>query len=210
MLSQIVGPLVDTQIKRLANSQATYSTLIETIAKWLSYLGVKAKVTHLTHKSGQIQVSLIVDKPHNCGADDWQKILHNLDRQQSIASLNGNPTLPPSQRSKLQRLFAYLIQISQLENQNNPRLLSKLLNHLELDELMILGIRSALKVPQTQDRLLKELDPDIVARAIPQAMKIVLSAQKFNPEVETAIITILKVAKSSRYYNTRKMAQQRS
>ena len=47
MLSQIVRPLVQTQIKLLANSQGTQATLIETIVRWLSYLGIRAQVNTL-------------------------------------------------------------------------------------------------------------------------------------------------------------------
>ena len=197
MLSQIVRPLVDTQIRRLADSQATYSTLIETIARWLSYLGVKARVTHLTHQSGCIQVSLTVGKPNTCAADDWQKILHNLDGQQSVTSVSAYKHIVPSQQSKLQRLFAYLIQISQPDKKSNPNSLSCLLHSLNLDEFMLLGIRSALKVPQSIDRLLKELDPDVVALALPQAVEIALVDRQLNREAETAIVAMLKAAQSN-------------
>ncbi len=198
MLTQIVSPLVDSQIRRLASTQATYSTLIETIAKWLSYLGVKAQVTHLAHRSGQIQVSLTVGKPNSCASDDWQQILHNLDRQQSVSSLRAYDQILPSQRSKLQRLFAYLIQISQPEKKSNQNALSHLLHNLNLDEFMVLGIRSALKVPQSVDRLLKDLDPDVVAFALPQALEIALSEdRKLNREAETVLVAMLKATKSS-------------
>ncbi len=197
MLSQIVRPLVDSQIRQLANSQATYSTLVTTIAKWLSYLGVKAQVTHLAHQSGQIQVSLSVGKPTTCASDDWQKILHNLDQQKSVSSVSAIEQILPSQRSKLQRLFAYLIQISQPDRKSNPNALSHLLHNLNLDEFMVLGIRSALKVPQSIDRLLKELDPDVVALALPQALEIALLDRQLNSETETAIIAMLKATKSN-------------
>ena len=196
MLSQIVSPLVDVQIRRLASSQATYSTLIETIAKWLSYLGVKAQVNHLTHRSGQIQVSLTVGKPNNCDSEDWQQILQNLERQQSVSSLKAYDQILPSQRTKLQRLFAYLIQISQPEKKYNQIELSHLLQHLNLDEFMVLGIRAALKVPQPIDRLLKELDPDVLAFALPQAMEIALFDRKLNRETETVIVAMLQATKS--------------
>ncbi len=197
MLSQIVTPLVDTQIRRLANSQATYSTLVETIAKWLSYLGVKAKVTHLTHKSEQIQISLTVEKPHTCASNDWQKILNNLDRQESVASANFYTKITQLQRKKIQRLFAYLIQISQPEKQNSQNALSNLLYGLNLDEFMILGIRSAIKVPQSIDRLLNEIEPTVMSLVLPEAMKIVLSENKLSLEAETAIIAMLQIAKSN-------------
>ena len=196
MLSQIVSPLVDVQIRRLASSQATYSTLIETIAKWLSYLGVKAQVNHLTHRSGQIQVSLTVGKPNNCDSEDWQQILQNLEQQQSVSSLKAYDQILPSQRTKLQRLFAYLIQISQPEKKHNQIELSPLLQNLNLDEFMVLGIRAALKVPQPIDRLLKELDPDVLAFALPQAMEIALFDRKLNRETETVIVAMLQATKS--------------
>ena len=266
MLSQIVAPLVDTQIRRLANSQATYSTLIETVAKWLSYLGVKAQVTHLAHRSGKIQISLTVGKPYTCSSRHWQQILDNLDqrslpssavkqqgsseevkvdsvvlngsrlyhkgtmsegiplsegvlkdtpadipfrvrdplgqrstfdRQQASLCLNSYDQISPAQRSKLQRLFAYLIQNSELSDKHNPDALSNFLYQLNLDEFMILGIRCALKVPQPIERLLRELDPNVIALAVPQAMKIALCDQKLNQEAETTINTMLRLAKSS-------------
>ena len=48
MLSQIVRPLVQTQVRLLANSQATQVTLTDTIAKWLSYLGRSYALYKLT------------------------------------------------------------------------------------------------------------------------------------------------------------------
>ncbi len=197
MLSQIVRPLVDTQIRRLASSQATHSTLVETIAKWLSYLGVKAQVTHLANQSGQIQVSLTVGKPNTCASDDWQQILRNLEQQKSVSSLSAYNQIIPSQKSKLQRLFAYLIQTSQPDKNSNPNAISHRLNNLNLDEFMLLGIRSALKVPQSIDRLLKELDPDVVALALPQAVEIALADQKINRESETVLVAMLKATKSN-------------
>jgi hypothetical protein len=80
MLSQIVRPLVYAQIRLLANSGVTRKTLIEIIAQWLSYLGVKAVVTHLESRSDQIQVSLSVSKPEGCDRHDWQQIICNLNR----------------------------------------------------------------------------------------------------------------------------------
>ena len=47
MLTQIVRPMVRTQVRLLANCHSTRLTLIHTIAKWLGFLGVKAEVTEL-------------------------------------------------------------------------------------------------------------------------------------------------------------------
>ena len=197
MLSQIVRPLVETQIRRLANSQATYSTLMETIAKWLSYLGVKAQVTHLAHQSGKIQVSLTVGKPNTCNLDDWQQILDNLERQKPVTSLSSYDQIVPSQQSKLQRLFAYLIQITQPEKKDNPNALSHVLQNSSLDDFMLLGVKSALRAPQSIDRLMKELDPEVVALALPQAMEIALVDYRLNQEAENVLLAMLKATKST-------------
>lgn len=193
MLTQIVRPLVDLQIRRLASSQTTYTTLIEAIARWLSYLGVRAQVTYLARQSEKITVSLTVGKPDLCNPEDWQQILYNLDRR-SIPYVNGYDRLMPAQRSKLQRLFAYLIQISD-SDKNNPDSLPNLLSNLNLDDFMIMGIKSALKVPQSVDRLLKELEPDVIAVALPQAIEIALLNRQLNSETEAAIFTMLEAVK---------------
>src|SRR5512146_1988465 len=85
MLSQIVRPMVQTQLRLLANSRATRSTLVSTVAQWLGFLGVRAQVSHLYAESGKIHVTLTVDKPEACDPCDWQQILENLG-----ASANGN------------------------------------------------------------------------------------------------------------------------
>lgn len=202
MLSQIVRPLVDTQIRRLASSQNTYSTLIETIARWLSYLGVQAQVTYLTRQSEKIKVSLTVGKPDLCNSKDWQQILDNLDRQKTVFPINSYDRLTSDQKRKLQRLFAYLIQISQPDKQNNLDLVSNSLKKLHLDNLMLMGVKAALKVPQSVDRLLKELEPDVIALAFPQAMEIVLIDSQLNQETEIAIITMLTRLKATNNSNT--------
>jgi hypothetical protein len=79
MLSQIVRPMVQTQIRLLANSRATRPTMVSTVAHWLGFLGVKAQVTHLDAGAGKIHISLSVEKPEGCDAHDWQQILHNLN-----------------------------------------------------------------------------------------------------------------------------------
>ncbi len=78
MLSSIVRPMVNTQIKLLAKSQATGSTRVEIIAKWLGFLGVEATVTHLDIAEEKIQVSLTVSQPDASADEDWQSILQKL------------------------------------------------------------------------------------------------------------------------------------
>jgi hypothetical protein len=90
MLSQIVRPLVHAQIRFLANSGVTRKTLIDIIAQWLGYLGVRAVVTHLESHSDQIQVSLSVSKPEGCDRHDWQQIIYNLNRSEQNSYLSNS------------------------------------------------------------------------------------------------------------------------
>ncbi len=199
MLSQIVRPLVRTQIRLLANSQATRATLIETIAQWLGYLGVRVQVTHLAHYSGKIQVSLTVGKPESCDPIDWQTILNNLSQNE------GNPhpsrvayaEMTSSQQSKLCRLLAYLIQVGDPNQKVNWDALYPQLKALNLEESILIGIKSALKVPQFLDQVMKGIDPDVAAIALPQAVSIALLDRRVNPDEDIALTSLLDAMKES-------------
>jgi len=197
MLSQIVRPLVRTQIRLLANTQATRSTLISTIAQWLGYLGVQAQVTSLSASSGQIQVSLTVGKPESCESSDWQQILHNLndasESSQSSETTYAQMTL--KQQSKLQRLLAYLIQVGDPDNKVNWDTLYPQLKILNLDEDLLKGIKSALKVPQSLDQLLEGLDPDVAALALPKAVSIALLDRRVNAKEDSTLTALLSAMK---------------
>jgi hypothetical protein len=197
MLSQIVRPLVRTQIRLLANTQATRSTLISTIAQWLGYLGVQAQVTSLSASSGQIQVSLTVGKPESCESSDWQQILHNLndasESSQSSETTYAQMTL--KQQSKLQRLLAYLIQVGDPDNKVNWDTLYPQLKILNLDEDLLNGIKSALKVPQSLDQLLEGLDPDVAALALPKAVSIALLDRRVNAKEDSTLTALLSAMK---------------
>ncbi|MBE9125642.1 MULTISPECIES: hypothetical protein [unclassified Coleofasciculus] len=197
MLSQIVRPLVHTQIRLLANTRATRSTLIATIARWLGYLGVQAVVTHLSAESDEIQVSLTVGKPDSCDATDWQQIISHL-QQDSSKTQNGLPTyleITSQQRSKLQRLLAYIIQVGTPDNLVDWETLYPQLQALELDEPMILGIRAALKVPQSLDRLVEGIDPDLAAIALPFAVSIAWMDRRVNSHENRAISALFEAMK---------------
>ena len=58
MITQIVRPLVENQIRLLANSKTTQDTLSQTIACWLGYIGVRTEVTQLIPNSDRISVEL--------------------------------------------------------------------------------------------------------------------------------------------------------
>jgi hypothetical protein len=191
MLSQLVSPMVRTQIRLLANSQATRSTLMTTIAQWLGFLGVQAQVTHLDTVTNQIQVSLTVGKPTACEAHDWQKILTNLDQGKAIAP-------PPSvmteqQERKLQRLLAYMIQAG--EPDANWEVLAPQLQRLGFEEEMLLGIKAALKIPQSLEILMEGLDPDVAAIALSKAVGIALLDRQVNSREDSALSALLKAMK---------------
>jgi hypothetical protein len=188
MLSQLVSPMVRTQIRLLANSQATRSTLVTTIAQWLGFLGVQAQVTHLDRATNQIQVSLTVGKPDACEAGDWQKILTNLDQGRAIATPLS--VMSEAEERKLQRLLAYMIQVG--EPNTNWDKLAPQLQRLGFDEETMLGIKSALKVPQSLESLMAGLDPDVAAIALSKAVGIAL----LDRQVNRALSALLEAMKS--------------
>ncbi|MBF2002644.1 MAG: hypothetical protein IGS50_02935 [Synechococcales cyanobacterium C42_A2020_086] len=197
MLSQIVRPMVRTQIRLLANSQATRSTLITTIAQWLGFLGVRAKVTQLETQSDQIQVSLTVGKPDACDDCDWEQIIKNLDRSQAssdTAQLQ-DTALSPQQERKLQRLLAYIIQVGDPNCPTDWDSLYPQLQLLGFEESLLLGIRAALKVPQSLDLLMEDLDPDVAAIALSKAVGIALLDRQVNPQEDKALAALLEVMK---------------
>lgn len=196
MLSQIVRPLVQTQVRLLANSQATQATLVETIARWLGYLGVSAKVTRLVSDAERIHISLMVGKPDSCDRQDWQRILDNLnsDRLFHDTSQNNNDLMNSSQQRQLARLLAYLIQIGDPEGQVNWHDIEVQLTSLNLEPSILADVKAALKVPQSQD-LLRKLDPDIAASIFPIAVKIVWLDQEINSHENHALSALLGAMK---------------
>ena len=194
MLTQIVRPMVNTQIRLLAKSKSTRSTLIETIAKWLGFLGVAAKVTQLDSKNGKIEVSITVGKPDTANEEDWQTITQKIGNSNSktAASTTSNTIIPSEQKTKYQRILAYAIQMSDPDNSSDWEQVYPQLQLLGLEESMLLGIRSALKVPQSIDRLVKDLDADVAALALSQTVSIALFDRQVNPDEYQALNTLLK------------------
>lgn len=194
MLDQIVRPMVNTQIRLLARSKTTKITLIKTIAKWLGFLGVEAQVTQLDAVGHKIQVSITVNQPENSDRADWQKILNNLSQDSvkttELATNNSN-SIPAGQETKYQRVLAYVIQTSNPHQATNWEKIHPQLQGFGLQESMILGIKSALKVPQSIDRLVKDLDADVAAVALSQAASIVISDREVNPGEYQVMQTLL-------------------
>lgn len=195
MLSQIVRPLVNTQVRLLANSQTTQTTLVETIARWLGYIGVDAQVTQLSPNSDRIHVALTVGKPDSCDQQDWTSILNNLrsPKPNNHTSLNGDNS-HKSHQLQVARLLAYLIQISDPHQEITWSEIEEQLSPLNLDVAILKGIQSAMKVPQSQD-LLEKIDPDVAASAFPVAVKIAWLDQEINSHENHALSALLSAMK---------------
>jgi hypothetical protein len=195
MLSQIVRPMVNTQLRLLAKSQATRPTLVSTVAQWLGFLGVRAHVTQLDASSGKINISLTVDKPEACDDHDWQQIVKNLETPNGNLQMPLLADLTPQQQSKLQRLLAYVLQAGNPGQPVNWEDVYPQLQPLGLDETILLGIRSALKIPQDLESLLNDLDPDVAAIALPKAVSIAMLDHKVNQSEDAALTSLLNAMK---------------
>lgn len=194
MLTQIVRPMVQTQLRLLANSRATRATLVSTVSHWLGFLGVNAQVTQLDSGADRIQISLTVDKPEACDPRDWQQILCNLNQADSEADLLSMTVakFTPQQQSKMHRLLAYLIQIGNPGEPIDWTVIYPQLQMIGLDELTLMGIRSALKVPQSLDDLMSGLDADVAAVALPKAVSIAMLDKRVNSSEDRVLATLLK------------------
>lgn len=198
MLSQIVRPMVRTQIRLLANSQATHQTLIQTIAQWLGFLGVQAHVTQLAAHSSQIHLSLTVGKPEACDTSDWSQIVESL--QQSSAKADNSTTVPMTtltdvQNRQLQRLMAHVIRSGQSDADVAWESMEPALQQLGFDAAAIAGIRAAARVPQPLPVIMEHLDPDVAAIALPKAVSIALLDRRVNPDEDQALTALLQAMK---------------
>ena len=70
-------------------------------------------------------------------------------------------------------------------------IVSPQLEALGLEEATLLGIKSALKVPQSIDRLVKDLDADVAAIALSQAASIALLDRQINSGEYQVMQTLL-------------------
>jgi len=197
MLTQIVRPMVHTQLRLLASSQSTRATLVTTIAQWLGFLGVEARVTEIDAASDKIQVSLVVGKPDACDRHDWEQILKNLEESEraSGAELAEPIVLTPQQQSKLQRLLAYVIQAGSPDGKVVWEDVLPQLRGLGYEEEMLLGIRSALKIPQSLEVLTDGLDADLAAIALPKAVSLSMLDRRVTASEDRALSALLEAVK---------------
>ncbi|MBW4697331.1 MAG: hypothetical protein KME03_05420 [Aphanocapsa lilacina HA4352-LM1] len=191
MLSQIVRPMVHTQIRLLAGSAAPRSTLVNLLSQWLGFLGVRARVTHLEPDTNRIYVSFCVEKPEACDLHDWQHILGKLRCTPGMPpAAPFEPT--PAQQSQLYRLLAHMIQAGQGEGPVRWESLKPQLMALGFDEATLAGIRTHLSSPQPIAELLAGLDPDVAALTLGRAVGIAMLDRRINPSEDSALNALLQ------------------
>lgn len=193
MLTQLVRPLVRSQVQMLAQTPAAGSKLVSMVSQWLGYLGVKAEVTHLTTEGNQIQVSLRVGKPEQCTESEWRQILVNLDRGKTddMGTTLAYPAMTQAQKSKVHRLLACVLRASSDSPTEEWDALRSQMIAIGLDEAMMLEIRSAMRVPVSMDLLVEDLEPEVAAFALSKAISIALMDQQINEAEDTALKTLL-------------------
>lgn len=198
MLTQIVKPMVRTQLRLLANCQATRTTLVSTICQWLGFLGVQAEVQQLNTTAGHIQVSLTVGKPDACDPEDWQHLLHKLKMDAQPAALPvtlKQPAVSTDQQQTLIQLFSYLLQIGHEHEPLHWEHVQLRLRTLHFDDELITGIQSNLDAPLSLDSVMDHLDADIAAIALPKAVSLALMDRQVNDSENHVLSTLLQLTK---------------
>jgi len=194
MLVQLVRPLVRTQVQMLTQAQSASGRLVGMVSQWLGYLGIHAEVTQLQTAGDRIQVSLCVGKPEQCTETEWQKILDNLNQDQS-PSIEADAltylAMPPGQQSKVQRLLASILQASGQDPLAEWATLRPRLATMGLNESMLVGIHSALKVPTPIELLVEQLEPEVAAFVLSKAIHIALLDQQISRAEDTALKALL-------------------
>lgn len=191
MLEQLVRPLVRTQIEVLAKAPSAAGRLTGMIAQWLGYLGVKAEVKQLKTADGKIHVSMVVDRPEQCRQQEWQKILTNIQQNHHSEHEGFELTyarMSDPQRSKVHRLLAHVIQAGSQESvlDNWPQMQAHLAE-MGMNEMLLAGIRAALKQPASLDSLLNNLDPEVAAFVLSRGIAIALLDRQINQDEDDAL-----------------------
>ena len=193
MLVQLVRPLVRTQVQMLTQAQSASGKLVGMVSQWLGYLGIHAEVTQLHTTGDRIQVSLCVGKPEQCTQAEWQQILNNLNQDKTTieADALAYTAMTPTQQSKVQRMLASILQASGQDPvaewvSLRPRLLA-----MGMEESMLMGIQSALKVPMPMEVLVEQLEPEVAAFVLSKAIHIALLDQQISQAEDTALKALL-------------------
>ena len=194
MLDRLVRPLVRTQIQLLAQTQSANSRLTGMVSQWLGYLGVEAKVTQLNTEQVKIQISLAVFKPEQCSVHELGQILTNIE-QNTEARSNGVHELiydemSQAQRGKVHRLLASVIQAGDKNAVQSWDSLQPQLAAMGMNEMMLVNIKSAIKVPTMLDSLLEDLEPEVAAYVLSKAISITLIDKEINQDEDTVLKSI--------------------
>ena len=200
MLTQLVRPLIRTQIKILANSKKAEGQLVTTIIRWLGYLGVHAEVKQLRSEGNQIQVSLSVGKPEQCSKEEWKQILESLKTSQSVQPVESEITyhmMSEAQQLQACRLLAHIIQVGNPNAIHQWDSLQNQLVGLAIDAELLQGIHTALKVPQFLDSLLDNLETDVATFVLTRAFGIALIDKKINLDEESTLKSIYSALENS-------------
>lgn len=194
MLVQLVRPLVRTQVQMLAHAQSASGKLVGMVSQWLGYLGIHAEVTQLNTTGDRIQVSLCVGKPEQCSQAEWQQILNNLNRDKTTTIEEDNlayTSMSSAQQSKVQRLLASILQASGQDPIEEWAALQPRLVAMGMNETMLVGIQSALKVPMPMEVLVEQLEPEVAAFVLSKAIHIALLDQQISQAEDTALKALL-------------------
>ncbi|MBE9110742.1 hypothetical protein IQ273_15105 [Nodosilinea sp. LEGE 07298] len=194
MLVQLVRPLVRTQVQMLTKAQSASGKLVGMVSQWLGYLGIHAEVTQLHTTGDRIQVSLCVGKPEQCTEAEWQQILNNLNQDKNAtieADALAYAAMSPTQQSKVQRLLASILQASGQDPLEEWVSLRLRLAALGMDESMLVGIQSALKVPMPMEILVEQLEPEVAAFVLSKAIHIALLDHQISQAEDTALKALL-------------------
>lgn len=201
MLSHLVRPLVRSQIQMLAQTQSASGKLQGMIAQWLGYLGVRAEVKQLHTTGSQIQVSLLVSRPEQCGETEWRQILHNIRHSHGQSTQQAELTyqrMSEVQQRQTHRLLAHILRLGSGENAlENWDTVRTELAAMGFDEAMLHGIRAALKVPTDFEALLRDLDAEVAAFVLSRAINIALLDRQISTEEDDALNALYGLLKNS-------------
>ncbi|MFZ4675524.1 MAG: hypothetical protein ACOYM4_07480 [Nodosilinea sp.] len=200
MLVQLVRPLVRTQVQMLAQAQSASGKLVGMVSQWLGYLGIHAEVTQLQTTGNRIQVSLCVGKPEQCTEAEWQQILDNLNQDVDASPAEDSLTytaMPPAQQSKVQRLLASILHASGQDPLKDWATLRPRLVVMGMEESMLVGIQSALKVPMPMELLVEQLEPEVAAFVLSKAINMALLDHQISQAEDTALKALLNAVDRS-------------
>ncbi len=196
MLDHLVRPLIRTQIQLLTQTQSASTKLVSMISQWLGYLGIQAQVSQLHVRDGRVKISLDVGKPEQCAPQEWQQILDN------IAQAHGQPeqeaeltfaTMSRDQQRKVTRLLASVIQAGNPETTLAGEALQQRLLKMGMAIPLVLEIKAALKVPGGVEPHLEDLDADVAAFVLSNAISIALIDRQISPAEDNALKAIYRV-----------------